>query len=171
MTPNTEQQPADRAVTAGYSAPSGHAKYYFARTDSNLHGFIHHPPGLPILCKTLKNKAAHSVSSEAGNIGLCFEWEHYIKPGSLLQIEIPLRGEIQKFSGRGILVRSKDSGFEIGIWLDNKSDSARIRIVEQICHIEVYLKHKRHHEGPFVSPERVAQEWINRFASRFPSFG
>jgi hypothetical protein len=44
------------------------------------------------------------------------------------------------------------------------------RIVEQICHIEVYLKHKRHYEGPFISPERVAREWVTRFASSFPSF-
>ncbi len=171
MTLSTEQSRVSTSGPEGSAVAQSQARYYSARTDSNLHGFIHHPPGLPIQCKTLKNRAAHSVSDEAGNIGLCFEWEHYIKPGTLLEVEIPLRGETQKFSGRVILVRSKDTGFEIGIWLDNKSDSARIRIVEQICHIEVYLKHKRHHEGPFVSPERVAQEWINRFASRFPSFG
>ena len=168
MTLHTQQT---RDKTPGSKSSTGEqtrVRYYSARMDSNLHGFIHHPPGLPILCKTIKHDA---VTGEPGDIGLCFEWDHYIKPGTLLEVEIPLRGEIQKFRGKVILVRTRDTGFEIGIWLRDKSDAARIRIVEQICHIEVYLKHKRHHEGPFVSPERVAEEWISRFASRFPSPG
>ena len=42
-------------------------------------------------------------------------------------------------------------------------------IVEQICHIEAYLPHKRYREGPFISRERVTEEWISRFAATFPS--
>ena len=162
-----------RSPVAGNPVTQPHTKYYPARTDSNLHGFIHHPPGYPIEWRALRHKL--KVDSEErtsrGKIGLCFESKQYIKPDTLLQVDITIRGEIQTFTGRVILVRNKGEMFEIGIWFTSKADASRIRMVEQICHIEAYLTHKRHHEGPFVSPERVAQEWISRFASRFPSFG
>lgn len=162
-----------RRHAAGSHVPHPQAKYYAIRTDSNLHGFIHHPPGFPIEWRTLrqKHKPEDDGTTANGNIGLCFETDHYIKPDTVLEVTIPVRGETQKFTGRVILVRNKGEIFEIGIWLTSKSDASRIRMVEQICHIEAYLTHKRHHDGPFVSQERVAQEWISRFASRFPSFG
>jgi len=162
-----------RSPAAGNPVTLPHSKYYPARTDSNLHGFIHHPPGFPIEWRTLrhKHKTVEDGTVANGYIGLCFETNQYIKPDTLLEVTILIRGEVQTFTGRVILVRNKGELFEIGIWLTSRADASRIRMVEQICHIEAYLTHKRHHEGPFVSPERVAQEWISRFASRFPSFG
>ncbi|NIT40522.1 MAG: PilZ domain-containing protein, partial [Gammaproteobacteria bacterium] len=53
--------------------------------------------------------------------------------------------------------------------LSTREESAKIRIVEQICHIESYLQHKRYREGPFISRERVTEEWITRFAASFPT--
>ena len=147
--------------------------YYKDYRDSNLQGFIHHPAGYPIEWRPcrLNNAETDCDYTQQSHIGLCFESEKYIKPGTALELAIHLRGETQKFTGRVILVRNTGNQFEIGVWFTTKSDASRLRIVEQICHIEAYLKLKRHHEGPFVSPERVAQEWISRFASSFPSFG
>ena len=150
-------------------------KYYSDCLDSNLEGFIHHPAAFPLEWRRVRRlkwkKNAQPAGQQPANIGLCFESGKYIKPGTELEVEITLRGEIQKFAGRVILVKSLGEKFEIGLWLSTREAATRIRIVEQICHIEAYLKHKRHFEGPFMSPERVAQEWISRFASSFPSFG
>ena len=148
-------------------------KYYTDHRNSNLEGFIHHPPGFPIAWRQLRfrNTAQNIEYNQHSHIGLCFESDKYIKPGTVLELVIHLRGEDQKFTGKVILVRNKGTQYEIGVWFTSRSDASRLRIVEQICHIEAYLKHKRHHEGPFVSSERVAQEWIARFASTFPSFG
>ena len=164
----------DIAATGGNTARiQPHGKYYSDHQNSNLQGFIYHPSGFPIEWRYLRSwqKTSSIEYHGEGHMGLCFEADQYIRPGSQLEITIPLRGEMQKFTGRVILVRNMGDRCEVGIWFNNKADVGRIRIVEQICHIEVYLKHKRHHEGPFVSPERVAQEWITRFASSFPSFG
>lgn len=173
MTFHSEQIKDRSSATAIKPAVHTQTKYYAARTDSNLHGFIHHPPGYPLEWHTIrhKQKPGQEELVSRGNIGLCFESDRYIKPDTWLEITIQIRGEVQKFRGRVILVRNKGELFETGIWFTSKADASRIRMVEQICHIEAYLTHKRHHEGPFVSPERVAQEWISRFASRFPSFG
>ena len=59
-------------------------------------------------------------------------------------------------------------GYEIGIMLLNIEDAQRLRIVEQICHIQLYLNDKRFNDGPFLSKEKLTEEWINRFASNFP---
>lgn len=159
---------------AGQPRDLQNKKYYTDHRDSNLEGFIHHPPGFPVQWRPLRaKKQIHQPTGDKqhSHLGLCFETDKYIKPGTVLELVIHLRGEDQKFSGRVILVRNKGQLFEIGVWFTSRSDASRLRIVEQICHIEAYLKHKRHYEGPFVSKERIAQEWISRFASTFPSFG
>jgi hypothetical protein len=134
-------------------------------------GFIHHPAGFPIECKRLWF-GDHDSSADQGQseIGLIFDSEKYIKPGATIEITIPLRNEIEKFRGRVVLVRHNGDYYEIGVWLRRQADASRARIVEQICHIESYLKDKKFREGPYViNRERVAEEWISKYASSVPS--
>ena len=91
-----------------------------------------------------------------------------LEPG--LKISIPLKGETQSFRGKIVLVRNMEDHFEIGMWL-TQDDVHRARVVEQICHIETYLKTKRQQDGPFVNDEHVAEEWIGKYAAIFPSAG
>ena len=145
-------------------------KYFPESEQGNLQGFIYHPTGYPIECRRIwfETKAT-ADDDQQGTIGLCFDSEKYIKPGITLEISITLRGETQKFRGKVVLVKSQGERYGIGLWLSSRADAARIRIVEQICHIEAYLQHKRYREGPFISRERVTEEWISRFAASFPS--
>jgi hypothetical protein len=82
---------------------------------------------------------------------------------------IPLRNEVQTFAGEVVLVREIARGFQIGVWLDTKADSARARLVERICHMESYLTARRLREGPYLSRETVAKDWAQSFSDRFPS--
>ncbi len=145
---------------------------YSGNLQSNLQGFIHHPLSYPIECRQLRPSPAHLLPSafHRDTMGLCFETRDYQPPGRILEVSISVRGEVQRFIGQVVLVRNCIEHYEIGIWLETRADAARLRIVEQMCHIEAYLKHKRHYEGPFVSREFVAREWISRFAASFPSF-
>ncbi len=158
---------ADQSVTMTKS----YKKYFPDTGQDNLHGFIHHPAGIPIEIRRIWFDSDHDdpFMEEQGNIGVCFESDKYIKPGTIIEITIPVRNETQKFRGKVVLVKNKEERYIIGLWLTRKSDAGRVRIVEQICHIEAYLRHKRHYEGPFVSRERVAEEWITRFAATFPT--
>lgn len=148
-------------------------KNYLSRfLDSNFEGFIHHPGDFPLQWRKLSEKKIRDklLNSPDGQIGLCFTSEKYIKPGTYLELNIELRGEEQKFIGQVVLVKNLGDKFETGVWFTSRAIGSRVRIVEQICHIESYLRHKRHYEGPFMSQERVAQEWVSRFAAYFPSF-
>lgn len=139
--------------------------------DGLLSGFIHHPSAFPLNCKRLWFDRDINYSAEnKQTIGLCFRSEKYLKPGIKVEISIPLRGEVQNFRGKVVLVRNMDDHFEIGMWLTS-ADVHRARVVEQICHIETYLRTKRHQDGPFVNDERVAEEWVDKYAAAFPSAG
>ena len=134
-------------------------------------GFIHHPAGFPLECKRLWFGAYKDYEeSDHANIGLIFDSEKYIRPGASIEITIPLRNEIEKFRGKVVLVRHNGDFYEIGMWLKRREDASRARIVEQICHIESYLKDKKFKEGPYIiNRERVAEEWIGKYASTVPS--
>ncbi len=152
------------------NAPRGR-QYSATIDDGLLSGFIHHPSAFPLSCKRLWfHREKNQFSRNEKTIGLCFRSEKYMKPGIKIEISIPLRGEVQNFRGKIVLVRNMDDHFEIGMWL-KPADVHRARVVEQICHIETYLRTKRHQDGPFVADERVAEEWVNKYAAAFPSAG
>ncbi len=135
-----------------------------------LEGFINHPERFPLQYRRLRFwEKAKIEKRELSNIGLTFFSEQYQKPGSLLEITIPTRKESHIFLGRVVAVKESDNGFEIGTWLVNAEDAPKLRIVEQICHIELYLNDKKYKDGPFLSPEKLTEEWISRFASSFPT--
>ena len=134
-------------------------------------GFIYHPSGFPLEFKRLwfGDKLA-DVENEQGKLGVIFQSEKYFKPGVTVEIVIPLRGELEKFRGKVVLVRSTEDYYEIGLWLYHQADCSRVRIVEQICHIETYLQQKKYKEGPYnLNRDRVAKEWISKYASSVPS--
>ena len=150
-------------VTARYH-PNGQLEY-------GPRGFIHHPADHPVRCRRVLNwRRAQTGQQARSKLGLCFESTKFVSPGSAVELTIPLRGELQKFRGEVVLVRDIGFGYEIGVWLESDEDAARVRIVEQICHIECYLKEKREREGHAVIRENAAQEWIAKFAASFPVF-
>ena len=134
-----------------------------------LDGFIKHPERFPLQFRRLRFWEQTKIDlSQRTNMGLNFNAESYQKPGSILEITIPTRKETHQFLGKVVMVKETAQGFETGVWLLNLEDVPKLRIVEQICHIELYLNDKRYQEGPFMSREKLTEEWISRFAGSFP---
>lgn len=138
-------------------------------SSETLSGFIQHPMRFPIEYKRLRfwERAKLQISNQS-NIGLTFTVEKYEKPGSVLEVTIPTRKEMHQFPARVVAVKENEQGFELGVWLLNEEDVPKLRIIEQICHIELYLNEKKYRDGPFVSQEKITEEWIGKFASHFP---
>ncbi len=133
-------------------------------------GFIHHPRGFPLKYKRLwfAGKMPHPGETQS-DMGLIFQSDKYLKPGAMVELTIPVRHGMEKFRGKVVMVRNKGDYFEIGLWLGRHEDASRARIVEQLCHIEAYLKEKKFRDGPYVlNPERAAAEWISKNASHVP---
>jgi hypothetical protein len=135
-----------------------------------LEGFIKHPERFPLQFRRLRFWERSKIDiNKTSNIGLTFSSKEYQKLGSIIEVTIPTRKETHCFLGKVVMVKESDQGFEIGVWLLNIEDTPKLRIVEQICHIELYLNDKRYKEGPFLSKEKITEEWISRFASSFPA--
>ena len=134
-------------------------------------GFIYHPTGFPIEFKRLWFDRLWGADEDydRANIGLMFESEKYFKPGTRLEINIPLRNETARFRGQVVLVRHRGEIFEIGLWLQHQADASRARIVEQICHIETYLRERKYRDGPYsINRDRITEEWIMEHAGNVP---
>ena len=134
-----------------------------------LEGFIKHPERFPIEVRRLRFwERLKKEYTNTTDIGFSFFSKEYQKPGDMIEVSIPTMNENSLFLGKVVLVIGSDNGYEIGMMLLNMEDVPKLRIVEQICHIELYLSDKRYKEGPFLSKEKLTEEWINRFASNFP---
>lgn len=131
--------------------------------------FMRHPDNFPIQFKRDWKAAFRSGGDlpEQTGLGLCFESEKYLKPGTILELSIPLRGETQKFRAHVVLVLENGSGYEIGCLMHSQEEAYRARIVEQICHIESYLQN-RHLARTSSNENKGAQDWIAKNASAFP---
>jgi hypothetical protein len=62
---------------------------------------------------------------------------------------------------------SADS-YVTGVSFYSKNDAFRMRMLEQICHIEVYRKAVLANEGRELTSEEAAAEWIACYAASFP---
>ncbi len=131
-------------------------------------GFIRHPRPFPLRVRRhwwIRRGHHHSSSG----LGIYFWNKRRLRPGTMVTLSIPLRGETQEFEGEVVAVRQQAGGYEIGLWLSTEEDACRARIVEQICHIECYLKERQVREGQSGDREQRAHEWIDRFAAHFPA--
>lgn len=135
-------------------------------------GFINHPSGSPIRFNPLDEpRYARSDDISADPyFGLIFHSEGYIRPGQLLEVTIDLPDTMETFIGRVVLVRQHSDHYEIGFCLSGSEAASRLRIVEQICHIETYMQQKKFTDGPYsCNRDRLTREWIAAYAAKVPT--
>ena len=139
-------------------------------TDS-LTGFIRHPSNFPIEVKRMRKiETQIDEQPESSDIGLIFDSEEHIKPGTYLEIAIQIKNKVETFRGKVVLIKNQHDYYEIGLWLIHREDASRARIIEQICHIETYLQQRKYTDGPYVlNRDRIAAEWIKENAASVPS--
>ena len=132
-----------------YLMPNPVQAYNRARFDAVRNDFIPHPAQFPIRYRrrNVLPWRNRSTDSTSGDLGLSFHSAKYIPAGTRIELEIPLRGDIQRFAGTVVMVREEAEGFEIGLWLASPDDATRARIVERICHTEYYLRSCRSREN------------------------
>lgn len=133
-------------------------------------GFIRHPADSPVSVRRLPfwRHWRYATHRQQQGIGIVFEHPVYLRPGTAIEITIQLRGEAQQFEGCVVLVRELPAAYEIGLRLLDPDQGTRIRIVEQICYMESYLR-SRIAAGQQLTSNHAAREWIQQHAAMFPS--
>ena len=132
--------------------------------------FIRHPSDIPISWRL--GDVAQPGSEYLRNIsegGLAFVSQHAIPVDAIIEIHIPVRKPEVSIRGTVVWCRPADEGlFEVGVRFLDADMRFRMRMVEQICHIEHFKKELREKEGRELTGEEAALEWIHRYAKDFP---
>lgn len=85
-----------------------------------------------------------------------------------VRVSIPVLEQENELIGNVVWCEKTDRGYEIGIEFEKSRDTYRLRMIEQICHIEHYRNEAKRLEGRELTSQQAAEEWIARFAEDFP---
>jgi hypothetical protein len=132
--------------------------------------FIRHPVDIPLEYEV--GAAAKPRDDLALNIslgGLAFRSEEPISEGVEIAIRFPLITRDQVIKGYVVWSKKNNNHFETGVKFADPQTTFRARMIEQLCHIELFRRRASAENGRELSGEEAAREWISRFAGRFPS--
>jgi len=132
--------------------------------------FIRHPSDVPLEVQpeSVPSPKEESLSNVSVG-GLTFVSEVPYERDQILKVIIRLVNPVFEARGRVVWSRGGSGRYEIGIEFINTKDIFRIRMVEQICHIEHYKKEITSREGRLISGREAALEWIDKHAGSFES--
>jgi len=129
--------------------------------------FIRHPVDAPIQISPQSSDVLQHISmSDVGEGGVAFITNIAFENGVVLKIMVP--HVHPPFEASCIVCWRKICGdqFEVGVKFLDEGSRFRVRMVEQVCHIENYRKQAAA-EGRILSGEESAQEWIGKYAADF----
>lgn len=132
--------------------------------------YIRHPSDIPIEFD-VEGVPVHSEESlhDVSFGGLSFSSKSKIQPGSTISITI--RFVTPPFTSTALVKWCRKRGtnyYDVGVAFTDPEDAYRVRMIEQVCHIEHYKREALTKEGRKLTGEQAAKEWIKRFASKFP---
>ncbi|KFX70733.1 hypothetical protein TMS3_0101955 [Pseudomonas taeanensis MS-3] len=132
--------------------------------------FIRHPTDVPIEIQDAPEHGyVRQATQDIGFGGLAFISTKAFEPECLIALRIPcLRPAFEVAMARVTWCHSSNSHFAIGVEFLDSAEAFRVRMIEQICHIESYQREVEQREGRHLSAEQAAEEWISRHASSFP---
>ena len=132
--------------------------------------FIRHPTDIPVrwsLGAIVPPGGEHLRNISEG--GLAFESHHEIPVGSTIEIHIPVAHPEVSLNGEVVWCHPvEDDRFEVGVRFTDAGQHFKMRMVEQVCHIEQYKKDMLENEYRTLTSEEAAMEWIKRYAEDFP---
>ena len=127
--------------------------------------YIHHPAGMPIYYRGCRGGTQRM---HPGAQGLCCRCDDRLKPGSIVELTIPILNDAQRFIVQVESCSDTKYGREACVRFVDESDGFRARMTEQACHIEAYRRRVQEEQGRTLSAEGAAEEWIPRYAANFP---
>ena len=141
-------------------------------SSTTLRRYIRHPVDIPI--QVSADSAEHDddetdlTITNVGLGGLAFLSSRPYEVLQRVTITIPILDQDNQLTGNIVWCEKSDRGYEIGIEFEKSRDNYRLRMIEQICHIEHYRREVERVEGRKLDSHEAAQEWIAAYAKDFP---
>ena len=142
--------------------------------NTTIRKYIRHPSDVPITVELewVGDDVDESEDETLTNVslgGLAFISRQALEPLQKVKVCIPILKSDNYLIGTVVWCEKSNNGYEIGLEFDNKKEAFRLRMIEQICHIEHYRKEVERVEGRELSAQEAAGEWISRYAGDFPA--
>jgi PilZ domain-containing protein len=143
------------------------------QNNTSIRKFIRHPSDVQIQVTLdwsgdeyddLNDETLNNVSLG----GLSFICQQALEISQKIRICFPVLKTENTLTGNVVWCEKSNNGYEIGLEFDNTKEIFRLRMIEQICHIEHYRKEVERIEGRKLNSEEATKEWISRYASDFP---
>ena len=127
---------------------------------------------LQVTLDWVEEESDESIDQTITNVslgGLAFVSQKPLEVLQRVRICIPLLQRDNYLVGNVVWCEKSGTSYEIGIEFEKSRDAFRIRMIEQICHIEHYRKQVERLEGRELSAQEAAGEWISKYAGDFPA--
>lgn len=136
-----------------------------------MRSFIRHPTDIPLEVQHDQHPVDSRRLRNVSHGGLCFRHLSRLAPGDTVKVRIASVSPPFEAASRVVWCQTEGDGFQVGIEFLDRQDLFRARMVEQVCQIETYRREMHDIHGRVLSSQEAAQEWISRFAGRFPDIG
>jgi len=141
---------------------------------TTIRKYIRHPSDVPIQVASDWTELEFGESSEQTLTNVSLGGLAFISPDPLevlerVRISFPILNPNSFLIGNVVWCEESEEGYEIGLEFESSKDVFRLRMIEQICHIEHYRKEVAQVEGRDLSTQEAAEEWISKFAGDFPA--
>ena len=142
--------------------------------NTTIRKFIRHPADVPIQvsldwAEDEDDETADQTITNVSLGGLAFVSSKPLEILRRVRISIPVLQEDNHLVGNVVWCEKSGEAYEIGIEFEHSRDVFRMRMIEQICHIEHYRKEIERQEGRKLSAQEAAKEWISKYAGDFPA--
>jgi hypothetical protein len=161
--------------TQPVSLPSSIKCWYPLLNNTSIRQFIRHPSDVPIQVTLdwadddLDDDLDDTTLTNVSLGGLSFQSTYSLEKDQKVRVSVPLLKGDNSLEGTVVWCESSKTGFEIGLQFESSKEIFRLRMIEQICHIEHYRNEVKLTEGRELSTNEAAKEWISRYAGDFPA--
>ncbi|MBN1823482.1 MAG: PilZ domain-containing protein [Endomicrobiales bacterium] len=100
--------------------------------------------------------------------GLSFKSSVEVKLGTIVHVKIPLTKPVFAARGEVVWCNRNTDYYDVGVKFIGSDNPFKVRMIEQVCHIQNYKKEVFKKEGRILTGEEAALEWIKKFADKFP---
>ncbi|HJW82243.1 MAG TPA: PilZ domain-containing protein [Acidiferrobacterales bacterium] len=130
--------------------------------------FIRHPTDIPIEIRLEDQSCKHEPLRNVSRGGLCFLSPEAAPVGSNVVVRIALTSPPFEAACRVTWCQADGNAWQVGVEFLDQDILFRLRMVEQICHIEHYRRTVQESQGRSLNSHEAAIEWIERYAEAFP---
>lgn len=132
--------------------------------------FVRHPLEIPLTYKILDIDGCNlTQTTDLSDFGISFLSEEPFPEGQLLEISI--YSPRQHLQAKSVVkwqnYSLQEGKYQVGVMFINRQEGFRARMVEQICHIDIYRQRRMKEENRDIPYNEAAFDWITKNGKKF----